>query len=245
MEEFPKANNEEGGMEEKMIECVKISTVFDNAKVLESIADNLMSQGLISGFSIESVKAGYVYGGKMVEEDQFKLEILLDSESDNEKKRKIISKINEVIRTRWGVPAIQEQNVVVNEKFLSFIKRAEVEHKRYRKERKLKLTIALATLMSVSGLFGTVTKKYIDNKKEEAVAAERTKTYNRLGNLQQKMQEKIIALESQIAKEEPLHEAPTDMAAFAGYEETREILDLVRDAEFESMKLADPERFKK
>ena len=47
MSDLPEQSLEQG---ERMIEAVKITAVFSNAKVLESIATGLLEQGLISGF---------------------------------------------------------------------------------------------------------------------------------------------------------------------------------------------------
>lgn len=250
MEELPKQieKPESGSETERMVKCTKISTVFSNAGVLENIADKLMSEGIISGFSIEPVVAGYVYEGKKVEEGQFKLEILIGSESGQENKEKIISKIKEVIGAKWDVPAIQEQGVEVNEKFLSFIKRAEVEHKRYRKERKLKLTLAVAVLAAMSSIVGAMAKKYVDDREQKAVAEsvlrERQISYEKVRNLEQKIQDQINKMNIKISRGEPFTPSPTDMAAGDLYEETDTIRDLVREVEFEADKLANPERYK-
>ncbi|MGD0977293.1 MAG: hypothetical protein ABR875_03305 [Minisyncoccia bacterium] len=229
---------------EKMVEVVKISTIFNDPKVLEKIADELISAGIISGFSIEPVKAGYIYKGAKIEEEQYQLEILLEAGAGQEIKDKIHSKIEEIIGKKWDVPAVIEEDVRVNEKFLGFIKRAETEHKKFKKERNLKLTVGLAALLSISGMIGILTRKYVNEKREEVASSERARNYKELEDLQQKVQQKVQELDRKIYMKKPLHESPTDMAAFAGYDETWEIINLVRDAEFAAQKLAEPERFK-
>lgn len=49
---------------ETMVEAIKISTVFADQKILQKIADKLLSEGIISGFHIDRTLAGYVFAGK-------------------------------------------------------------------------------------------------------------------------------------------------------------------------------------
>jgi hypothetical protein len=93
-------------------------------------------------------------------------------------------------------------------------------------------------------MIGILTRKYVNEKREEVASSERARNYKELEDLQQKVQQKVQELDRKIYMKKPLHESPTDMAAFAGYDETWEIINLVRDAEFAAQKLAEPERFK-
>lgn len=227
---------EEEPKKEKMVEATKISTVFSDQKILEQIADSLVSKGLISGFHIDRALSGYIYKGNKVKEPQWSLEILLDNQTDEKVKSEIRKAIEDAIGQKWEVPAIEEESVRVNEQLLGFIKRVGVEHRMYVRERKLKLTVALAALLSISATIGTFTKKYFDEREQKAVAAERADSYKRISALEKKVSDQIFALDAQIAAGRSLTVSSNDMSAATDYEETQKILKTVREVEFEMEK---------
>jgi len=240
-EERSHFGSEGGPEEEKMVEATKISTVFPDQKVLEQIADSLLLRGLISGFHIDRVLSGYVHRGSRVEENQYSLEILLDNQTDERVKGEIRRAIEDAIGKKWEVPAIEEERVRVNRELFGFIKRAEVEHRKYVRERRWKLTIALSALLSISATMGTFTKKYFDEREQRVVATERVKSYKRMTELENRISRQISELEARIAAGKPLTVAPSDMAAVTDYEETQRILDTIREARDEMRKLSETE----
>ena len=224
---------ENGPTPEKMVSAKKISTVFPDSSLLEKIADKLRSEGIISGFSIEPIRAGYTYSGKKVTEDQFVLNILSENSVDDSIKQRIIDELRSAIGEKWDVPAIREEQVEINESLLTFIKRSNIEHKKYLRQKNRTLSLALATLIGISGLIYEVSAKYIDKKEQQATTAERQHSYDKLTALQESIQSQIINLENKINNNEKLHAVPNDMSADDGYEETENILQSVRDAQNE------------
>jgi len=225
-----------------MVEATKISTVFSDQAVLEHIAEDLLSKGLISGFHIDRVLSGYIHKGKKVGEGQYSLEILLDNEVGGTAKQQIRQTIEAGVGEKWEVPVVEEEQVKVNRELLGFIKRAEVEHSKYVRERKLKLTIALTALLSLSATLGTFTKKYFDDREHKAVAAERAESYKKITALEQKVSDQIFALDAQIASGKPLTVSPNDMSASTDYEETQEVLRTVREVEHEMRVLSEKDK---
>ena len=227
-----------------MVEATKISTVFPDQKVLEQIADNLLKKGLISGFHIDRVLSGYLYKGKKVEEGQYSLEILLDSQTDKKVRGEIRVAIENAIGEKWDVPAIEEETVRVNKELFGFIKRAEVEHKKYVTQRRLTLTVALSALLSLSAAIRTITKKYFDEREHKAVATEQAESYKRISALENKVSRQISELDAQLAAGKPLTVSPSDMAATTDYEETQRVLDTVREVQDEMRKLGETDKIK-
>ena len=224
---------------EKMVDAIKITAIFSDAKVLEKIADSLLSKGLISGFHIDNIHGGYLYEGKKVEQGQYALEILLEQSAGSAIKDQIREIISEEIKKQWDVPIIEEENVKINENMLSFIKRAEVEHKKYEFEKKLRLSVSLAALLSVSGLIAMFADKYVEKKEQDAVMKDRQKIYLKVQALQQDIQNQVIVIERKLNNEGKLTVAQNDMSAGDSYEETEKLQKFMRDVEFEIRKLAD------
>jgi hypothetical protein len=218
---------------EQMVTAIQISAVFSDAVALERAADNLLSRGIISGFSIEPARSGYLYEGKRTTEDQFVLSILVDSTIDEGKKRDIRRSIADSIGTQWDVPAIREESIQINEHFLTFIQRAGIEHKKFKRERRLRLSFMLAALLSISAALGTVSKKFVEDREHKAAAAEQVKNLKRIQALEEDVQEQIFVLEGQLQSGQSLHPEPTDMAASESFEETQKIIDTIRAAQEE------------
>lgn len=241
MEKFPAEKPENGRREEKtekdkeqertVIEAARISVPFEDPKELQEIADELHSQGLISGFNLRPIGAGYFFQGKRVTEDQYVLEILIDPDLSESKKETIKTAIQEKIGSQWETPAVIEDKVSVNKELLGFIKQAETEHKRYRKEKKLRVAAMTAFLLSIMGITGIFLKKYQDEKITKAVKQEQKETLKKINKLQEAIQKQVAELDSQIEKGDELHTLPTDMAADVSYEETNKILETVRELE--------------
>src|SRR3989344_1646264 len=253
MEKFPAEKPENEREEEKIekskkreksvIEASRISVPFEDPKILEKIADELHSQGLISGFNLRPIEAGYFFHGKRVTENQYVLEILIDPDLADFKKEAIKKAVQEKIGSQWETPAVIEDKVSVNKELLGFIKQAETEHRRYRKERKLRVAAMTAFLLSVMGITGVFLKKYQEEKIEKAVKQEQKETLKKINTLQETIQKQIAELDSQIEKGE-LHTLPTDMAADVSYEETNRILKTVRELESSLENLAQSEKGK-
>lgn len=240
MEQFDKTPDkkvESSSELEEMVSATKISTVFPDQKVLERIADRLLIQGIISGFHVDRVVSGYIYAGNKTTEDQYSLEILLDEKADGALKEKIRRAIAEEIGRKWDVPAIEEEAVRVNRQLLGFIKRAEVEHGKYVRERNTKLAVTLAALLAVSGMVGTLVKRYTDERERQAVATEQAESYKRLLKLEQNIERQRAELDAKISAGKPLTAVPTDMAATESYEETGEIIQTIREAQEEMRRL--------
>ncbi|MFA6536075.1 MAG: hypothetical protein WCT25_01425 [Candidatus Paceibacterota bacterium] len=239
---------------EKMIDAVKISAIFSEEATLETIAERLLSDGSISGFTIEPVKSGYLYKGEKVAEGQFSLNIL--TEGDLTKGQHIRDEIERQIGDKWDVPAITEEQVRINEKFLTFIERAGVEHKKYVGEKKKKLAIALSGLLAIAAALGWIGKKYGDERASEAARvsakSEKTEAEKKIYKLTEDVRFKIVDIERKInevtellpqdlkkrAQEEIFHSAKTDMAV-AGFDETDEIVKKMQDLTLEMGKLAE------
>ncbi|MEK9147460.1 MAG: hypothetical protein AAB593_00915 [Patescibacteria group bacterium] len=221
---------------EKMIKAIKISTVFYDQKILEQIADTLISKGLISGFHIDNVISGYIYKGKKNKENQYSLEILLDANVDSNTKNAIKDIIKNTIGNKWDVPPIiEEKGVEINKELLGFIKRAEIEHKKYKKEKNLKLAVALSAFLAISSTIGFFTKKYFDEKEHIAIATEQAKSYAKINELEKKISHQISELENKITSGKLTIE-PSDMAIGTSYKETAEILETIREVENEMRK---------
>ena len=233
------AESPEGSAEarEELIKAERISTIFDDAKTLEGIADKLLGEGVISGFSIEPVRSGYIHRGEKVKEDQYSLNILLASDAPPEVRERVRRIITTTIGEKWEAPAIKEDSIEVNREFLGFIRRADVEHKRYVKERHTKLAFALTAALSISGVIGTLVKQYGDERERRAVATEHSQTLERLSGLERKISKQVFALEAQIEEGKPLTYSPNDMAATSSFDETQEILETVRQVEGEVLRL--------
>jgi len=223
--------------EVEMVEAARIRTVFSDPKILEKIADRVHSQGLVSGFSIEPIEAGYFHHGKRVTERQYGLDFLIRPDESEERKRRIIEAIKGEIGEKWETPDITQESVQINRELLGFIQRAEVEHKRFLKERRRRLTLTLSLLISIAGIVGGITERYAERREAKAVAAERAKDYKRLGELEQKIQEQVGELERKLNAGEPLPTSPTDMAAQESHEDLSAILKTVRDVEHQARKI--------
>ncbi len=230
-----KFGHEGGESKERMVEATRISTVFNDAKVLEGIADKLMSRGLISGFSIEPIASGYVYEGDKVIEDQFSLNILL-AEQDETKAEEIRALVSSVIGEKWDVPRIEQETVSVNEKFLGFVRRAEIEHVRYRREHRNKLVLAVAFAAGMLGLVSESVKNYGEHKAKIAIAGEREATLKKLSDIQEKLADQIAAVEGKLSRGEELTETATDMGAGGQKQELYDMILTVREAEKELLK---------
>jgi hypothetical protein len=218
-----------------MVEVSRISTVFEDEKVLIEIADELLKRGIISGYEITPVTSGYVYEGKEVKnEEQFRLEILSDDPSRTEEIKKLI---DAKIGANWDVPKITEERVSVNKDMLGFIKNVEKEHKRFLQQKKWTRAVALTALLSIGGTLSSFTKMYLDNFRERAVAAERTESYKRILDLEKAVQDKIIEIEEKEREGKELTKIPPVEFGVETYEETREILKITREAEFEMRRL--------
>ncbi len=226
-----------------MVEAIKISTLFSDQKILGRIADRLLSEGIISGFHIDTVLAGYIFAGQKVEENQYSLEILIDASATPEIKEKIKTEIATTLGEKWEVPVIEEERINVNERLLSFIKRAEIEHRRYLTEKGKRLVFSLAALISLVTAVGVIGKKYINEHEEEVVAMEkkkeREKNHTRIEALTQDIQAQIADINQQIEEGKPFTVLPNDMSGVNSYEETNKLLKTVRGVEFELRKLTE------
>ncbi len=229
--------------QEKMIPAIKISTVFSNEKLLEKIADKLLNTGLISGFSIDLINAGYIYHGRKIKENQFLLKILVNENIPSDKKDKIISIIQKNINQKWDVSAIEEESVLINEALLNFIKRADIEHRRFKKEKQLRLALSLTVLMTLSGIIGLVSKGYVDQRVAKTIAMERLKHYQELDDLNYKIQQKITALELQISKKIPFHYTGAEWSY--DYKETSDIAETILQVREKLQNEISRESFKK
>lgn len=183
---------------------------------------------------------------KKIEEDQYSLEIMIEASSSKEVGEKIKNEITESIGDKWKVPVIEEERVSINERFLSFIKRAEIEHRRYLTEKRKRLVLGLAALLSIISAFGVVGKKYIEEREQKIVATEkhkeREKAHERIEELEQDIQNQIKNIDAQIQEDKPFTILPNDMAIESSYEETDRLLRTVREAEFELRKLAESDK---
>ncbi|MGC9598792.1 MAG: hypothetical protein ABSE18_00145 [Minisyncoccia bacterium] len=228
----------------EMVEAVRIRTVFTDQKALEKIADELHSKGFVSGFSIEPIEAGYFHHGRRVKERQYALDLLIDPSETEERRQTIIQVINSEIGKRWETPDITEEKVQINKDLLGFIKRAETEHGRYKKERRMRLSLTLALLMSISGLIGAVSKRYVERREEKAVAAEREKEFERLNKIDQKIQLQISNIELKLQMGQQLEKKPG--VEFGGdyYPEIHQIEKTVEEGVDEIMKLMELEKGK-
>ncbi len=227
----------------KMVEAVRIRTVFTDQKALEKIADKLHSEGFVSGFSVEPIEAGYFRHGGRVKEHQYALDLLIDPSGTKERRQTVIQVINSEIGKKWETPAITEEKVQINKDLLGFIKRAETEYGRYRKERRMRLSLTLALLMSISGLIGAVSKRYVERREEKAVAAEREKEFERLNRINQKIQLQIsnIELKLQIGRQ---LEKKSEIDGIDHYPEIDQIENTVEEGVGEIMKLMELEKGK-
>ena len=100
--------------EVEMVEAGRIRTVFTDEKVLEKIADELHSKGLVSGFSVEPIAAGYFHHGKRVKEHQYALDLLVGPGESEERRQAIVQIINAEIGKKWETPDITEEKVQIN-----------------------------------------------------------------------------------------------------------------------------------
>lgn len=241
---LPDTKSESDIETEKMVQATKIKTIFSDPKVLEAIADKLLSDGTISGFNIEQVVGGYIYDGAKTEEVQYALEILLASDTDQETKKKIKSSLIEKIGEKWDAPMIEESTVEINESLLNFIKRAEIEHKRFTRERRMRYSVSLTALLSIAGIIGTITDRYVGKQIDKAAIVERDKAYKKVIQLEKEVEEQIDDLNWKMSHGEAPNMLPNDMAADAAYIETEKILRTVRDLELEMRRLVEADEKK-
>lgn len=228
--------------QERLVEALKISTVHTDNSVLERIADALHEKGLISGFSIVPIRAGYFHHGARVTEDQYMLNILTDPAATAEARSEIRGMIESHIKKDWETPAIEEEMVTINESLFEFIKRVDVEHTNFKRERSLRRVLAASLVASLMTITGGFVKWYSDQREAEGRIAAFSEHYDRLGKLDSELGMKIQRLEAKIQMEEPLTVKPSDMAAQDSYEETQGLLDAVRDVEREVKVLLDAQK---
>lgn len=226
---------------EEMVEAVNISTVFTDAKLLEKIADDLMSRGIISGFSVEPIRAGYIYEGKKTEEDQFELSILAE-ENNSDKIEEIKQAISEAVSPHWDVPKIEQRTVKVNSDLLTFVRRAGIEHKKYLSERNKKLSLALAAFLSVSGIIGTFIHRYTEEHAQEAVKKERVQELDELKKVEDELGRRIDTLNGMLNDNRPLTSLPNDMSVTTAYKETDDVEKVLKDAREKLEKIINSEK---
>ncbi|OHB25773.1 MAG: hypothetical protein A2542_03805 [Parcubacteria group bacterium RIFOXYD2_FULL_52_8] len=220
-----------------MIDAVKITAVFASDKVLEKIGDQLLSHGLVSGFHIDRIHGGYIYQGKKVAEAQYSLEIVLEDAVGDEVKAKIVQHISTEIKRFWDVPIIEEEQVKINENLLHFIKRAEVEHGKYVREKSLRRAVSIAALLGLAATLYTLEESYVERKEQQAANVEIDKAHEKIAALEKKIERHVWTLNHKIEIGEQFTPTPNDMAADQGYIESEEILTTVREVEFEMRKL--------
>ncbi|MBP9772053.1 MAG: hypothetical protein KBD16_04000 [Candidatus Pacebacteria bacterium] len=240
---FEGSQNKKEGQEvlNEMVPATRISTIFDNQKVLQILASAFLSEGLISGFIIEPVHSGYLHDGQQVEEQQYALRILVER-NDDSKQERIKERITTEIKRYWDVPIVSEEDVMVPKELFDFIDKSEVEHKRFVGERRKKRIFMAAALTAFLGLTGTVSKQYLEKQQQKTVTVEKEKEYKRLQDLRMQIQEATMRLEQKLAAGEELTESSNDMAAHGGFEETKEPLQLIREAEESIRKILDQEK---
>jgi uncharacterized protein involved in tolerance to divalent cations len=185
--------------EVEMVKALRVRTVFTDEKILEKIADKIHEEGLVSGFSIQPAESGYFKDGKRVVEKQFELDFLLDPELSEEKRKHVTQLIENEIGKKWEIPAITQEVVEINKDLLGFVKRAEVEYQRYKKEKRVRLSLTLAVLLSISGIIAEASKLYVERREEKAVAAERMKELDTLGRIDAKISRQIADINFKLA----------------------------------------------
>jgi uncharacterized protein involved in tolerance to divalent cations len=230
-------NPENRPEKEETVEAIKISTVFPEQKILEQIADKLLTEGVISGFHIDKTLSGYIFGGKKIEEDQYSLEILIDASTSDEVRDRIKNTISTVIGKKWEVPAIEEERVNVNAKLLNFIKHSQVEHGKYINEKKKRFVFALAGLLGLSTTLATLSERYMEHREQDIATVERKRAHDKVEEMLQKVQDQTRDIDFKAMNRQPLTPSPGSEMGVA-YEETAKILDTIHEVEFEMRKLA-------
>lgn len=208
------------------VQVYRIRAEFDDAEKLKKIAHELLKEGIVSGANVEEVQPGYVYKGKMVkpgDKPHFALDILLSPDAPEDLKEKVRETIRGVVEEKWDVPSIQEEPITVNKGLLGFIENAGVEHKKWRRERRLRRTLVLSLVLTLGSLLGVLGKKVVEDRAERAVAAERMEQYKRVRELQEKVLAKVT---------------PTDMAATTTFEDPEGVLRDIEELRRETEKLA-------
>lgn len=226
MEGEHRPNQETEQAKDVLVRAKRLSVVFSDKRILQQIADELLQDGSISGYTIEPVRSGYVYTGKKVKEAQWQLNTLTGENKDTVDSA-LMKLVQKHIGMKWDVPAIVADEVSVNPQLLTFINNARVEHDRFVKERRRGMAFLVSTLITVSATVGTLVDNYFDSRDHKIQTIAQKAEIDRLKVLHVILQRQIEVVDKKII-EGTLTTTPNDMTANDSFRETQEVLAEIR-----------------